>query len=45
LVDKGKKFYNEDVKSLDVALYSTENEEKYCIAERWIRSMRGKMFK
>jgi len=39
------KFYNKGVKSLRVQLYSTENEGKSCIVERWIRAMRGKMFK
>jgi len=43
-VDKGKEFYNKDVKKL-VALYSTENEEKSCVVERWNSSMRDKMFK
>ena len=44
-VDKGKEFYNKDVKSLGVELYSTENEEKSCVIERWNRSMKEKMFK
>jgi hypothetical protein len=43
-VDKGKEFYNKDVKNL-VELYSTENLEKSCIAERWVRTMKDKMFK
>jgi len=43
-VDKGKEFYNKDVQKL-VELYSTENEEKSCIIERWNRTMREKMFK
>ena len=43
-VDKGKKFYNKDVKKL-VELYSTENEEKLCVVERWIRSVRDEMFR
>ena len=42
--DKGKEFYNKDVKDL-VELYSTENEEKSSIAERWIRTMKEKMWK
>ena len=42
--DKGKEFFNEDVKDL-VYLYATENEEKSSIAERWIRTMKEKMFK
>jgi len=48
-VDKGKEFYNQDVKSLlesrSCSLYSTENEEKSCIVERWNRTMKEKMFK
>ena len=43
-VDKGKEFYNKEVKSL-VELYSTENEEKSCVVERWIRTMKEKMWK
>ena len=43
-VDKGKEFYNRDVQSL-IPLYSTENEEKSSIVERWNRTMKEKMFK
>ena len=43
-VDKGKEFYNKDVKRL-VELYSTENKEKSSIVERWIRTMKEKMWK
>ena len=43
-VDKGREFYNTDVKKL-IELYSTENEEKSCVVERWNRTMREKMFK
>ena len=43
-VDKGKEFYNNDVKDL-VELYSTENEEKSSVVERWIRTMKEKMWK
>ena len=35
-VDKGKEFYNKDVKEL-IELYSTENEEKSSVVERWKR--------
>ena len=42
--DKGKEFYNKNVKDL-VKLYSTENEEKSSIVERWIRTMKEKMWK
>ena len=42
-VDKGKEFYNKDVKEL-IELYSTENEEKSSVVERWIRTMKEKMW-
>ena len=42
--DKGTEFKNKDVKDL-VELYSTENEEKSSIAERWIRTIKEKMWK
>ena len=42
-VDKGKEFYNKDVKSL-IELYSTENEEKSSVVERWNRTMKEKMW-
>lgn len=44
-VDKGKEFYNKNVRVLRVELYSTENEEKSCVVERWNRTMKEKMFK
>ena len=47
--DKGTEFYNKNMNDLrklyDIELYSTENEEKSSIAERWIRTMKEKMFK
>ena len=43
-VDKGKEFYNKNVQKL-VNLYSTENEEKSSVVERWNRTMKEKMFK
>ena len=43
-VDKGKEFYNKDVKDL-IELYSTENEEKSSVVDRWIRTMKEKMWK
>ena len=43
-VDKGKEFYNKDVKDL-IELYSTENEERSSVVERWIRTMKEKMWK
>ena len=43
-VNKGKEFYNEDVKD-SIELYSTENEEKSSVVARWIRKMKEKMWK
>ena len=42
-VDMGGEFVNKEVKTL-ISLYSTENEEKSCVAERWNRTMKEKMF-
>ena len=42
--DKGKEFYDKNVKKL-IEIYSTENEEKSSIVERWIRTMKEKMWK
>ena len=42
--DKGNEFLNKDVRDL-VELYTTENEEKSSIVERWIRTIKEKMFK
>ena len=43
-VDKGKEFYNREVQGL-IELYSTENEEKSSVVERWNRTMKEKMWK
>jgi len=47
--DKGSEFYNRNVKKLlkenNIKLYSTENEEKSCVVERWIGTMKQHMFK
>ena len=43
-VDKGTEFYNKHVKAI-INIYSTENEEKSCVVERWNRTMKEKMFK
>ena len=43
-VDNGTEFYNNNVKGL-VELYSTKNEEKSSIVERWIRTMKEKIWK
>ena len=39
-VDKGKEFYNKDVKDL-IELYSTENEEKSSVVERLLPTRRN----
>ena len=38
-VDRGRKFYNKDVQKL-VELYSTENEDKSCVIERFNRTIK-----
>ena len=43
-VDRGREFYNKDVQQL-VELYSTKNEEKSCVIERFNRTIKEKMFK
>ena len=43
-VDKVREFYNKDVQKL-VQLYSTENEEKSCVIERFNRTIKDKIFK
>ena len=47
--DKGSEFYNRQVKELfkdnNIKLYSTENEEKSSVVERWIGTMKQYMFK
>jgi len=43
--DKGREFYKKHVKELGVEHYSTENEEKSSVAERWNHTMKEKMFK
>jgi len=43
--DKGCEFYNKHVRELGVELYSTENEEKSSVAERWNRTMKERMYK
>ena len=66
-VDRGKEFYNADVKKLfskyevkediekeeavksymgnGIELYSTENMEKSSVVERWVRTMKERMYK
>ena len=47
--DKGKEYYNKNIKELleknDITLYSTENEEKSSVCERWNRTIKTKMWK
>ena len=38
-VDRGFEFYNKDVRK-QVELYSTKNEEKYCVIERFNRTIK-----
>ena len=48
-VDKGKEFYNKHLKDLlekyNIQMYSTENEEKSSVVERWNRTIKTKMWK
>jgi len=48
-VDKGKEYYNKNdldlVAKNDVKIYSTENEEKSSVCERWNRTIKTKMYK
>ena len=48
-VDKGNKFYNRSMKSWlqdnDIEIYSTHNEGKYVVAERFIRTIKKKIYK
>ena len=43
-VDRGREFYNKDVQKL-FDLYSTENEDKSCMIERFNRTIKEKMLK
>ena len=47
--DKGTEFYNQQLKAVlaanNMTLYSTENEEKSSIVERWSRTMKIMMWK
>ena len=48
-VDKGKEYYNKHVKDLlvknGIHMYSTENEEKSSVVERWNRTIKSKVWK
>ena len=47
--DKGKEYYNKHFKDLlqknEITLYSTENEEKSSVCERWNKTIKTKMWK
>ena len=48
-VDKGSEFYNADLKRWlrdnDIVMYSTNNEGKSVVAERFIRTLKSKIYK
>ena len=48
-MDKGSQFYNRPIKSWlqdnDTEMYSTHNEDKSVIAERFIRTLKNKIYK
>ena len=48
-VDKGSEFYNRSMKSWlqgnDIAMYSTHNEGKFVVAERFIRTLKNNTYK
>ena len=43
-IDSGKEVYNKDVQKL-LELFSTENEEKSCVIEKFYRTIKGPIFK
>ena len=48
-VDKGSEFYNSSLKKWlkdnDIEMYSTHNEGKSVVAERFIRTLKSKIYK
>ena len=48
-VDKGSEFYNSSfkkwLKDNDITIYSTHNEEKSVVAERFTRTLKKKIYK
>ena len=48
-VDKGSEFYNRSMKSWleknDIEMYSTHDEGKFVVAERFIRTIKNKIYK
>ena len=49
LVDKGSEFYNNSFKNWlqdnDTVMYSTHNEGKSVVAERFIKTLKNKVYK
>ena len=49
MVDKGSEFYNNFFKKWlqdnDIAMYSTHNQGKFIVAERFIRTLKNKIYK
>ena len=47
--DAGREFFNKEVKTLlkkhDITIYSTENDEKCSVVERWNRTIKTKLWK
>ena len=48
-IDQGKEFYNSSfkkwLKGNGIEMYSTYNERKYVVSERFIRTLKNKIFK
>ena len=48
-IDKGSEIYNRSMKSWlqynDIKMYSTHNERKAVVAERFIRTLKNKIYK
>ena len=48
-VDRGSKFYNGSINSwlekTDIEMYSTRNEGKSVVAERFVRTLKNKIYK
>ena len=48
MVDKGSEFYNRSMKSWpeenDIEMYSTHNKENSVVAERFIRTLKSKIY-
>ena len=48
-VDRGSEFYDRSMKSWlqdnDIEIYSTHNERKFAVAERFIRTLKNKIYK